>query len=936
MYVSQRTLHFLFAASLVCGARPEMEAATRPSVSTQLSNTHPLARPEFDRGEAPSTLPMNRMLLVLKRSPEQEIALNDFLAALQDKRSPNFHRWLTPEKVGEQYGPSEAELQEVTSWLASEGFMGVRPSKGRVTIEFSGTAQQVQTAFHTAIHKYLVKGEEHWANDSDPVIPAAFSNFVTGIAMLNDFRPKSDIVLRPERALARLSGHKPRRQVNFPDGSHALSPRDFDAIYEVDALTWEGNGTTIAVVSDSNIDVQNVAKFRTLFGDASNLPTVIVNGTDPGPVYPDEPILDVSWAGGIAMEATIDLVVSKQTNATSGIDLSEQYIVDNNFADIVTESYSGCEADIGSAEMQFLSSIRQQAAAQGMTFIVSAGDNGSAGCDATSEETASGPLSVNGRASSPYDVAVGGTQFNESICPVDCWGDTETLVTAFGYIPENVWNQSCDTGNCPGSVTPNIYAGSGGASTIFSKPIWQMDAGVPDDGARDVPDVSFSSSIIHDPYVVCLELTDCISGEQGVYFHLIGGTSAAAPSFAGIVAQLVESNGSRLGQINPALYALEWQDSLTDCNGSTNTTGGNAIPCNFNDITVGNNSVPGQSGYGSSSAPYQAGRGYDLATGLGSVNASRVIQEWSKSSLQRTKTSLSVSPQSSIAVGAPIWITVTVDAAFGGGPPTGQVAVSTPAAPGTTVVYLQLSNGSASRIVNSNENFPFGNYALTATYLGDGIYGPSASDPIDVSFINVLNGCAPTLFTYSLGPIDTNSITASAYIEANVPCGYDIRVGGPDGTLFTTMSGYSSSYAENWVTNGMIFYMQQQGNTTPQGTMASLVVNFGSSTCLVWNFSASPLDQPVWDWFPGTTLSVDTDCAYDVREGGPSGQLVGSGTGAQSYTVPTVPNGTIFCLQPQGDTNGTDTLAIVTAHTPSRQQGPVMPFCIGPDKRYCY
>lgn len=635
MYVSQRTIHFLVAAALLCGVCTPMEAATSPTFSKHLSNTHPLARPEFDRGEAPPTLAMNRMLLVLKRSPQREAALNDLLSALQDKRSPKFHQWLTPDQFADQFGPSAAELQAVTYWLASEGFRGIQPSRGRISIEFSGTAEQVESTFRTSIHKYLVKGEEHWANASDPVIPVALADVVAGIASLHNFRAKPDLVLRPERVLVKVRTPDPHPDLQFPNGAEALSPADFDAIYGVQSWNGDGTGVTIGVVTDSNIPVQNVNNFRNIFGLSTNPPDVIVNGLDPGQVSPNEPLMDVSWAGAIAPQAKVDLVVSQSTNTTYGLDLSEQYIVDNNLADVVTESYGGCEADVGSAEMQFLNSIRQQASAQGTTFIVAAGDNGSAGCDSYNETTASGPLSVSARASSPYDVAVSGTQFDESACgPGECWSPySGSYTSALTYIPQDVWNQSCAAGSCPGTETPNIIAGSGGPSTVFSKPSWQVGMlGVPDDNARDVPDVSYNASWVHDPYLVCIESTDCVAGAEGVYFHEDGGTSAAAPSFAGIVAQLVGNRGGRLGQINPALYSLESQDNIPECNGSIQQV--ILGSCNFFDITVGSNSVPGQVGYGSSSGPFQAGLGYDLATGLGSPRSFSLVLDWDKSTLQ--------------------------------------------------------------------------------------------------------------------------------------------------------------------------------------------------------------------------------------------------------------------------------------------------------------
>src|SRR5260370_34207513 len=123
-------------------------------------NTHPLARPEFDLGTAPAALPMQRMLLVLKHSPEQEFALNKLLDDQQDKSSPSYHKWLTPDEYGAQFGPTDADLQTITTWLQSHGFQ-VGSTKGRTVLEFSGSASQVQETCPTTIHKYVVNRHQH-------------------------------------------------------------------------------------------------------------------------------------------------------------------------------------------------------------------------------------------------------------------------------------------------------------------------------------------------------------------------------------------------------------------------------------------------------------------------------------------------------------------------------------------------------------------------------------------------------------------------------------------------------------------------------------------------------------------------------------------------------------------------------------------------------
>jgi biotin operon repressor len=160
-------------------------------------NTHPLARAKYDQGPAPSSLAMDRMMLVLKTTSAQGSALETLLAEQQDRSSPNFHKWLTPQEFGNQFGASEADIQKITSWLQSHGFQIENVANGRNVIQFSGNAAQVQSAFHTSIHKYTINSQEHWANASDPSIPAALTPAVAGVASLNNF---------PKRAAHRLTG----------------------------------------------------------------------------------------------------------------------------------------------------------------------------------------------------------------------------------------------------------------------------------------------------------------------------------------------------------------------------------------------------------------------------------------------------------------------------------------------------------------------------------------------------------------------------------------------------------------------------------------------------------------------------------------------------------------------------------------------------------
>jgi subtilase family serine protease len=526
-------------------ARPLITQAVDEGQVTGLKgNTHRLARPEFDLGTAPATLPMERMLLVLKRSPEQQLALRKLLDDQQDKHSPEYHKWLTPEEFGQKFGPTDADMQAITGWLQAHGFQ-VGTTKGRTVLEFSGSASQVRETFHTAIHKYIVNGEQHWANASDPQIPAALVPAVAGVATLHNFVSRPQSHLKPERVPARVvPGARP--EITFTHNgqqTHALAPQDYAVIYNITTPAynpWTGAGVNIGVVGRNDLynggeDVQN---FLSVVGSGMNsfgsgFVNVIVNGPDPGNAgggEEAEATLDTTWAIAIAPNAMVNLVVSGSTNNTDGVDLSELYIVENNQMDIMTESFGRCEYFTTDAQLQGIRSLAEQAAAQGITYFVSSGDNGAEGCDDPSNPPAQYPVSVSATAATAFNIAVGGTMFNENGIPSKYWASTAPPAeTALSYIPENVWNQS--------SASNGLWAGSGGASAgnvgnnqIFPagttpgvpKPSWQSGAGlnIPQDGVRDVPDISLTSAR-HDPYLLCLE-GSCIPDGQGFYsclFH---------------------------------------------------------------------------------------------------------------------------------------------------------------------------------------------------------------------------------------------------------------------------------------------------------------------------------------------------------------------------------------------------------------------------------
>src|SRR6266403_592215 len=491
-------------------------------------NVHPMARAQFDRGAVADAQPVTRILLLLQRSAEQEAALRQLMEEQQSKNSPNYHAWLTPDDFGKRFGPADADVQAVTDWLNSQGFQNIKVAKGRTAVEFSGNVGQVRRAFGTEIRNFNVKGEDHFANVSDPQIPAALAPVVRGIAALHNFRPKPQMhSLGTFQRNAKTGEVKPAFTFTDVNGTfYAMGPADFATIYNIPAAAT-GAGQSIAIVGQSNINLPDVTDFRAICGLPAYAPgqlNVILNGPDPGLVSGDEgeSDLDVEWAGAIAPAATIDFVVtqSSHTDAAAGIDGSALYIIDNNIAPILSESYGACESALGTAGNQFYNNLWQQAAAEGITVVISAGDNGSAGCDTPSSVASSG-VAVSGLASTPFHVAMGGTDFDDATTQTTFWNAANTsttppvLASAKGYIPEITWNDSCAAGGISGcaglsstAASVNSVAGSGGPSNCatftaggacsagYAKPSWQLGV-TPADGTRDIPDLSFFSSDGH-------------------------------------------------------------------------------------------------------------------------------------------------------------------------------------------------------------------------------------------------------------------------------------------------------------------------------------------------------------------------------------------------------------------------------------------------------
>jgi subtilase family serine protease len=820
---------------------------------TTLTGGVPLqARAEYDQGAVQSALPMNRMILVLKRSDTQEKALQAAIQAMHDPKSPQFHKWLTPAQFGQQYGSADEDVATVVAWLKGHGFQVNSVAQGRGSIEFSGTADAVASTFHTQIHSYTVKGTQHYANATNPKIPTALTPVVSGVLSLHNFTKQSSARIlgkgqfntgtpaKSANANAAAAKSSLSYTPNFTSsGTNYVGPGDLWTIYNATPLITasqanvDGTGQTIAIVGRSDVTASDIKGFRSFLLPApysTTYPfTQILNGPDPG-LNDDqvEQTLDVEYASAMAPGAQIDLVVSGSTNTTDGVDLSALYIVDNNLAPVMSASYGMCEAGLGSGNA-FYNALWEQAAAQGITPLVSSGDNGAAGCDAVGPSgmdnmayVSDEGLQVNGLSSTPYNVSVGGSEFsNDTSAYWNTINNTSPapFTSALSYVPEQVWNESCSPLVC-GNEGAEIAAGSGGASGCFNPtfgsdgnisscsggyamPDWQSGVkGIPTDGKRHMPDISLTSSG-HDGYMVCI-YGSCANSS----FYAVGGTSAASPSFAGIMALVNQKTGARQGQANYTLYRLAGSQygttgspntsQLTSCNASNGNASGTS--CIFHDVTAGSNEVPCDGGTLNCNSTvagvfgvltdYVAEPGYDSATGLGSVNVTNLVNHWNDVTPAATATTLSLGATTS-TFGTPVNIAVTVTPATGTGTPTGNVALLTDSTISEAVGAgtVTLTNGSYNSTIST---LPGGSYNVSARYAGDSSFATSTSTSSNITVAPAASSVGLTIAGYD--PITLTAVTGTTLPYGSIVTGTVALVGVsgqivPSGTVALSSGG---------------------------------------------------------------------------------------------------------------------------------------------------
>ena len=680
-----------------------------------------------DRGAVADSLQLDHLQLVLQRPAEREADLSKMIDQMHTPGSAQFHKWVTPAEYGERFGLAQEDIAQVTEWLKMHGFTVNQVSPNGTVIDFSGTAGQLREAFHTEMHNLEVRGEKHIANSGLPQIPAALAPAVYGIASLSDFHPhplltkRSPITVNPDRQITTTNqalpgSNKPLKpDYTFTSNGavyQAVVPKDLQTIYNINPLynqSIAGRNENIVVLEDTNIyTADDWNTFRTVFGltgfTHGNLQqTHPGNCTNPGVNSDDgEAILDAEWASAAAPGATITVASCANTSVSFGGLQALQNILNSGYTppDVVSLSYGECESINSKAYNKAFRDTFQQAAAEGVSVFVSSGDSGANSCDAGSMAAATG-INVSGFASTPYNVAVGGTDFGDTYAGTnaDYWNTTNTQYyeSAKSYINEIPWNDTCASTLIASLVTGstvtygpngfcnsatgqkyflNTVAGSGGPSTCAKgvpanfgesdgtckgapKPDWQKGVlGIPKDGVRDLPDVSLfaANGVFGHYYVFCY--SDPVNGGAPCTgtpdtWSGGGGTSFSSPIMAGIQALVNQGNGGRQGNPNYVYYALAAKEFGAKGSSKCNSTLGNQADssCTFYDVTQGDNDIPcvgtincydyaatspTTQQYGvlstdsnSYQPAYLTGVGYDLATGLGSVNAYNLVQNWS-------------------------------------------------------------------------------------------------------------------------------------------------------------------------------------------------------------------------------------------------------------------------------------------------------------------
>ncbi len=760
---------------------------TGPATAQVRGTVPPPVRNAIDNGRMDSGAPMPGVSMVFRRSAAQQRDLNTLITAQHNPASPQYHKWLTPDEFGARFGLAQQDIDTALRWLRKQGFTVERVSRSRDRILFSGSVAQVERSFQTELHYFQVNGVNHFSPSTELNVPAALSGLVSNIGNLDDFRPQPMFVKRVKQDA--VSGASPAF-TSGTDRTHYLSPGDAQLIYDLIPNYQQamvGQGQAIAILGESSINLADIQSFQSAAQVSPNLPTlalVPLSGNQTMPLTGDESEsdIDLEWSSTMAPGASIFFVYTGE-NASYNIFNSLEYAVDTRIAPIISLSYGGCEPALAPALVQTIDSITEQAVAQGQTLIAASGDEGASGCygvqSLTDDQQAQ--LAVSYPASNPNWLAVGGSEFNES--GGNYWtpspDGSDVISSATSYIPEKVWNDVMSTGE--------IGAGGGGISTLYAQPAWQSSfLNISGDGQfREVPDISLASSYFHDPLLACSEdsgpggfwlqgqYSSCTNGFRDQYSGNLtagGGTSFAAPMFAGMLAIINQDHGSTgEGIVASTLYPLA----------ANSTTYASA----FHDIVSGDNKcdMPSfilplcQEG----AIGYSAGTGYDMASGLGSVDAFNLMNAWPSAGLQPSYVNtLAFLPSGPSATVVPqnTPITLVAFTHFQSGDGRSMTGTASFLVDGQTVAapYKSDSNDYEASLTFNGD----GVHVVVAQYSGDDYYSganstmllntlPSTSTLITASSARLVVGVSDT-FAIAISPSATSTNYASGYVTVKV------------------------------------------------------------------------------------------------------------------------------------------------------------------------
>jgi hypothetical protein len=747
--------------------RITQELSAGPIV-TLMGTLHPLTQRATDLGAVNSDMSMDSLTLNIGLSAAQQTELKALNEAQQDSKSAQYHRWLTQEEYGARFGLTDADLSKVTGWLEAQGFTVRAVANSRNAITFSGKAWQVESAFHTQLHQFQLDGVTQFANTTELRVPAALASVLLNVRGLNSFRLKPGIRSKPMPAYTIGTNQGPM---------HFLSPGDWATIYNVDAIYssgYTGSGTHVGVVGQTYAPQADIDHFRSASGlPATHLTYKCISsahcndaaGTDTDGNLA-EADLDIEWAGGVAKDATVDFIYASFADTTQDVSSALQYAIQSytvsgSVVPVLSMSYSDCELNITASDAKLIDALGTQAGTQGQTILVAAGDSGAAGCDAHGDP-ANVPAKFGASAGvpgdSPHYTSVGGTYMFDDVYETGYWNEQLNLVdSALAYIPEKPWNDTTQEG---------LAAGGGGVSTLFPQPSWQPTpsnySGTP---GRFQPDVSFSASM-HDGYMTCSQAgaaagvgTPCSNGfltSEG-YFFYSGGTSAGTPSFAGMLTLLTQKFGKQ-GNVNPTLYNLA-ADAKTYAKV-------------FHDIVDGNTLVPcvvGTTGCPDGVMGYSSAAGYDLATGLGSVNGGALYDALAGVTAPTAPTTTGVSASDN-SVATDGYVTFTANLSVPASNPNFASGTITFKVNNTTVATsLVLGNDATAGGLYATEanGFKIGRNTITAIYSGDENFA-SSSGTTTVT----VTGAQGVSVTVSLSPSWTflnGKVSATAAVTSLFP-----------------------------------------------------------------------------------------------------------------------------------------------------------------------